>query len=253
MIIDLPVIPPDLGIDYCFTTWQQLANDMVGGAVVQFDATGSFGLLVQSTTPSAAQRNSFLWFNTTTLHLLRYDASIGMWLANHWMPPSDGRRMWWTGSAFDVDTIDGGSAGVATLTSGPFFEIDHDYDTRVPLGAGTFPVSGTVVAPGATAGTESVVLVKNNLPADTIDVKTAIIGNAGVGNPEPVVGNTYGSDALAGSGDVVDSTSTSGGFAGRYYARGQTLPLGSAAPVGTLPPYRAGFWLRRSARQFFTS
>jgi hypothetical protein len=249
-VVNLPIIPPTLDANYCFTSYQQLANDIVGGAIVQFDATGSFGVLVQTTTPTPAQRNNFLWFNLTTEHLLRYDTGLGEWVQKHYVPASDERRWWFEGVAGNVPLVDGGEVGAVGLAAGPFWEIDHNYDARMPLGAGTLP-STTVVAVSGTGGVETVTLAKVNLPTDEIDVKTAIVGRIATGSDVPVVGNTYGSDSLAGSGRSVDSTTSD--FSDRYYTRGRTLPLGSGTAFSVLPPYRAGYWLKRTARVYWKS
>lgn len=256
--VNLTITPPQLTNPYCFTTWQQLANDVVGGAVVNFDVTGATVVLKQSGTPTAAQRDK-LWFNTTTGHLLRYDAGIGDWIAEHPIQPGDGTTgpiIMWNGDAASIDLIDGGTAGVATLTSGPFWEAVTQMAARVPLGVGTLP-SGATVAVTGTGGAETVVLVQANLPNVNVAVKTSVVGQAGVGSDVPVVGNTYGSDPVPGTGLAVDGTSTS--ISGRYYTRGQTEPLGGgvagAAPtaVNILPQWYGVYFIRRTARKYFTA
>lgn len=256
--VALTITPPTLPNPYCFTTYQQLANDLVGGAVVNFDVTGATVVLKQAGTPTASQR-SFLWFNTTTGHTLRYDAGIGDWIAEHPTSPGDGTIgpiMLWNGAAGAVDTLDGGTAGTPTLTSGPFWEIASQMAARVPLGVGTLP-SGAVVAVTATGGAEQVTLTQANLPNVNVAVKTAIVGQAGVGGDVPVVGNTYGSDALGGTSRAVDGTDTDLG--GRYYTRGQTEPLGggvagaAATAVSVMPPYYGIYFIRRTVRKYWTS
>ncbi len=256
--VALTITPPTLPNPYCFTSWQQTANDLVGGAVVNFDVTGATLLLKQSTTPTPAQRGA-VWFNTLTGHTLRYDAGIGDWIAEHPDQPGDGTVgpiILWNGSAAAVDTIDGGTAGVATLTSGPFWEIVTQMAARVPLGVGTLP-SGAVVAVTNTGGAETATLVQANLPNINVVVKTAVVGQAGVGTDIPVVGATYGSDPIAGTGRTVDSTSSD--FGSRYYTRAQTDPLGggvaASAPtaVNLLNSYYGVYFLRRSIRKYWTS
>ena len=258
-VTQLTITPPTLPNPYCFTSWQQTANDLVGGAVVNFDVSGATVVLKQSGTPTASQRG-FLWFNTTTGHTLRYDAGIGDWIAEYPLPPGDGTgiglTMFWPGSSASIDTIGGGTAGVPTLISGPFWAISTAMAARFPLGAGTLP-SGAVVAAGATGGAETTSLVQANLPNINVAVKTAIVGQAGVGGDVPVVGSTYGSDVLGGTSRAVDSTSTDLGS--RYYTRAQTEPLGGgiagAAPtaVNLLPPWYGGYWIVRTIRAYWTS
>lgn len=249
-IVNLAILPPTLSTSYCFSSWQQLANDIVGGAVVQFEVSGATVVLRQNSTPTAADRDK-IWFNTDTGRFLRYEGSIGAWVADHTVPPNDGRVVLYTGSAGDVDVLDGGSSGTATLTSGPFWEIAGEFANRFPVGVGTFPLSGTVVGVTGTGGVDQVTIAKANLPNVTLDVSTAIIGATGIGSPEDVVGAAYGSSAVAGSGRAVDSTSTD--FSGRYYTKGRTDALGTGANLTILPPYIGTYFIRRTIRRYFTN
>lgn len=249
-IVNLAILPPTLSTSYCFSSWQQLANDIVGGAVVQFEVSGATVVLRQNSTPAAADRDK-IWFNTDTGRFLRYEGSIGAWVADHPTPPDDGRVILFTGDAGSVDTLDGGSSGAVALTSGPFWEIATEFANRFPVGVGTFPLSGTVVGVTGTGGVDQTTIAQANLPNITLSVTTAIVGATGVGSPEDVVGATYGSTALAGSGRVVDSTSSD--FTGRYYTQGRTEALGTGANLTILPPYIGTFFIRRTARKFYTN
>lgn len=251
-VVNLTIVPPTLTDPYCFSTWQQVANDIVGGAVVQFDITGATVVLKQSTTPTSSQRDK-LWFNTTTGRTLRYDFGLGSWVADHPILPEDGRLQFFPGLAADIDLIDGGTAGVPATIAGPFWEIDTTMQARFPVGVGTFPGSGVAIVSGATGGLDQLTVAQANLPAVTVPVNTAIVGNAGVtgSGGTPVVGNTYGSTPIAGTVNAVDATSNTLG--GCYYTKGATDNLGSGTALPSVPPWLGGYWIKRTIRRYFTS
>lgn len=260
---NLTINPPTLPEGYCIdTSLQNFVNLAVGGATVNFDTTGLTGVLKQNTTPSFTQRG-LIWYNTDTGHTLIYDNPTGNWVQRHPMPPGAGGAgnggqggQLWFGTLVGIDTYDGGAAGTVGNASGPMWQAVAELAGRFPIGVGSLPdtVNGTVsVIVGASAGHNELVLVKDNLPADTVDVKTAIIGQSGVtgGSSLPIVGSTYGSDSIAGSQAACDATSTQ--LSGTYYTRGQTLPLGIATPMNIVSPYYGLYFIRRTARIYYTS
>lgn len=252
---NLTITPPTLPEGYCLTDLQSFVNTAVGGALVNFDTTGLTGVLKQNTTPSFTQRG-LIWYNTDTGHVLVYDNPTGAWVQRHPIPPGGGAGMLWFGTLVGIDTYDGGSVGTVGNASGPMWTAVTELAGRFPIGVGNLPdiVNGTVtVAVGASAGHNELVLIKDNLPADTVDVKTAIVGNAGVtgGSPVPIVGTTYGSDSITGSQAACDATSTQ--LSGSYYTRSQTLPLGIATPLNTINPYFGLYFIKRTNRIYWTS
>lgn len=238
-----PVLPPTLSANYCFTTWQQVANDLVGGATVQFDSTGATFVLKQNFTPDASQR-AYLWFNTDTSRTLYYLGSAGKWVSRNSESPSNASRRIFTGLLADIDTYDGGSVGTVGDVSGPMWERDTAFNDNAPYGVG---VAITPVL--ATGGASTSTIAQVNLPAVTLSVNTPIIGQASVGAPEAVVGSTYGSTAVAGSGRAVDSTSSD--FSGRYLTKGQTETLGSGTALNVQNKYVGVYFIRRTSRIYY--
>lgn len=254
-VAQLTISPPSLPADYCFTTWQQFVNDSIGKALVNFDTTGLTGVLNQTNTPLATQR-SFLWNNPATGHLLSWNNTVGSWVARHPQAPGSLRESIWRGDTTALLTEDGGAAGTVGDAAGPFWEVDPDFAGRVPVGVGALPdvVNGIVnIALSATGGHNELAVVRANLPTDSIPVQTSIIGQSGVtgGGPQPIVGSTYGSDAIPSPSGACDATSQL--LSGCYYTRGQTLALGSGTALNIINPYVGVYWIRRTARIYFTS
>lgn len=245
--INLPVIAPSLPAGYCWpSSAQTFANDLFAGAIVQFDITGYKGILVQSTTPTAAQRTGYAWYNTTTGRLLWYDPGQAAWVARHPEAPGGSVRRIFVGVLADIDTYDGGAVGAVGDAAGPMWERDTTFNDRAPFGVGT-----DIATVLSTGGVSSVSIAKANLPTDQLYVKTSIVGQASVGTDVPVVNNTYGSDAVSGTGRAVDSTSSD--FSGRYYTRGQTEALGSGTALSVQNKYVGVYFVKRTARIYYSS
>lgn len=92
-----------------------------------------------------------------------YDYFEGSWKRRHREFP--GKIIMWDGSAAAVDALDGGAAGTVTTMSGPFWEMVTALAAKFPVGVGAF-ASGAAVAVTGTGGEEKVVLVMNNLPSE---------------------------------------------------------------------------------------
>lgn len=245
----LPVIPPTLPPDYCFTTFQQFVADSVGRALVSF--TGEFTtIVVGSTTPAATQRGS-PWFRTTDDRLYRWEPAVSKWVSRHRLAPASQELAFWEGNLTDLQTHDGGDSNPVADASGPMWEEHPDYRGRCIIAPGTLPGSGTLVSVGGTGGSDQTTLAAAMLPDARITVNLPIIGMQGVGSPEPIVDDTYGKTDIVGAGRAVDGTVDD--LAGRYYTKGQTDPLGAASPVPVTPPFRSAYVIRRTGRIFYAA
>lgn len=80
------------------------------------------------------------WFKTISGYPDKWYVYIGAWLSLHPIPAGpSGFRCGWVGTEPDLQTYDEGEIAVTTLTTGPFWEVDHDFDGRSPMGPGTIP------------------------------------------------------------------------------------------------------------------
>ena len=71
--------------------------------------------------------------------IFNWAPTLGIWAKNHWnngILPTYG-RVWFAGPASAIDTFDGGESGTLSSSTGPFWEIDTDWNDKIPIGVGT--------------------------------------------------------------------------------------------------------------------
>lgn len=207
---------------------------------------GNFGTTNQgSTTPSINDRDkpwhrtnvdgspdgTYYWFD-------------GSWKRKH--PNDPGLGGYWRGFVSDIDTIDGGSPGAITTISGPFWEIDTALAAKFPVGVGAF-ASGDALAVNAEGGIEKVILTMANLPAeppplgnkvDQMLVHRTSAGQEANNDRKGLAQNN--SDHVYRTNSEVDHADNALGN------------LGTATAHTNIPPCYAVYFLRRTARVYYS-
>lgn len=130
---------------FCPPTQQAFADAIAESLEVFLPNEFVFAILGPSQ-PTVEQRGR-LWFKqdpSTGLYQgpFTWLTVIGQWGKLHWPTgtvPTDERKLY-VGTEASVETFDGGSPGTVSLSTGPFWEVDHDLDDRIPIGADTVPV-----------------------------------------------------------------------------------------------------------------
>lgn len=166
---DLPLVPGTLPAGYCPTGasgFQDFYNKMFELGVAQL--TANYTLPNYGDTTPAPEDQTRPWIRTVAGAPDRtYIYYAGAWMAKHPVPASSSIRHMWVGEAADIVTYDEGEAGAVTTTTGAFWEIDTAFAARSPMGVGTLPLSGQVLAVNDTYGVDQRVLDTNDLPAHT--------------------------------------------------------------------------------------
>ena len=160
-----------------------------------------------------------------------YSNNHSCWIKPHPIPPGpDGKRLLFVGDPADVNTLDGGASAAVTDTTGPFWEIDHDFDARFPVGAGTFASGAQVTAVGGnmTGGEEKHTLTEDELPEI---------------NPT--------SKAAAQVDIDQDGTRTIPGVGDGFNTEMSFNPLGGGEAHNNLPPYKGVYFIKRTARIYY--
>lgn len=243
--MNLPLIPGTLDYNCYPALPQTLYNDMFekGVAVLVGSLTG---VLLQDAEPAVADRDK-VWIRTSggsPVFPTTWVFYNGSWVAKHPVPASDSRVYIWKGSSAAVDTLDGGTAGAISSNTGPFWEIDHDFDQRVPIGVGTLPITSTVLNVGDTGGLEQApfTISQSNLPAVKIPISIDGGGDAATAEDGRL---------RVGAGTEIDwQASTSSSDVG--YTR--ALNPGTVTPIdiNRMPPYRVVYFIKRTARIWLT-
>ena len=219
----------------CYGSLQEHAVDLVSqmtGSVLD----GSLKYVISATAPGADDQDK-LWIKTSSGAPVRQFVYYnGSWVWPHHIPASDGRVIIYTGSAASVDTLDGGTSGTAKSASGPFWEIVTDMSGRFPLGVGTLD-SGTAVAVTDTGGEEKHTLTQAELPDHTHDFTVREFNNFDSSNAsaaELLLGDQNVESANSATPNVL----VDGG--------------GSDEAHNNMPPYYGVYFIKRTARVYYT-
>lgn len=225
----LPVNPGTLDSGFCPATLQEMLVGFSAKQSVTFPDTFA-GVTMSSTKPVDTTQ---AWYQLDSLGrpVRLYTFAQGAWLSLH--PCVPGFTMIWTSALPNFNTFDGGDANALSPISGPMWEVVTALAARVPLGAGTLPISTTVVAIGDTGGEEKHVITTAELP----------IHNHPRNNE-----NKTEIATLTVPGDTID---TNFGTTQNGKTTGITGNTGGDQAHQNMPPYLGVAFLRRTARLFY--
>lgn len=205
--------------------WQQLV------ALLSGEADVSVNVHIGESAPTDLTK---AWLKTITgvPDRLYYFAS-GVWIAKHSIPVGFTMLAPAGTSLADIDTLDGGEAGAVTAFTGPMWTEDTDFRAMFPIGPGTLP-SGVVISEGNTGGEEKHALILPETPPHShiVLASQSDVGSGSAGlrlRPNSVESDSDADTASAGG----DPTT------------------GLVVPHNTMPPYRARFFIKRTARTHY--
>lgn len=240
--LPITLLPGSLPLNYCFTDFQSFYNTIIALTTASVSGTVNF-FNYGSTEPDPADRNK-PW-----LRLLNSGAPDkwyvyygGAWVSPNPVAASGIERRFVEASLADVWTYDGGSGDNPTVVVpsghvGAMWEEDTNYAARFPLGAGTLP-STTVVGVGDTGGEEKHVLVTAELPAHLHSLN------------DDAAQNKFGRYAEGGANENPWGSGGVSAYEGPFTF--STQNTGDDDGHNTMPPYRVGRWIKRTAREFYT-
>lgn len=216
-------------VGYCFTTPNQFAVDLITRLSGELAGDASFFNYGPNTPAPDDQDKPWIRLDSNGNIDKIYSFSNGAWVARH--PVAPGIVVMYEGSEASITTLDGGESGAITATTGPMWEKVSTMDARFPIGPGTL-ASGTIVNVGDTGGEEKVELLEANIP---IHVMNGYIVDTGAN--------------LATRGILSDDDrSTTAHEIDRF---GGDPVTDATVAHNNLPPYKAIFFIRRTARTHY--
>lgn len=162
-----------------------------------------------------------------------YYFASGVWLSKHPFPVGFTVLAPAGTELADIETLDGGEAGAVTAFTGPMWEEDEDFRAMFPIGPGTLP-SGTVINEGDTGGEEKHSLTLPEIPPHH---HILLVSQSNVGG---------GSD-----GQRLRPNSTEADSDANSANEGGDPTTGLVVAHNNMPPWRARFFIKKTARTHF--
>ena len=221
---------PTLPLGYCPATYQNLALDIINGTQAAFNSTVGNSFFNTGASAPAVNNQIFPWFDNDGQWWI---FSGGVWTRENPIPPNSGERKIWVGTISDLQAYDGGDGTAATPSTyaGAMWMVDAAFDARFPVGVGAFAASGAVAVNGTATATSIVgedqhTLTVPEIPAHTHNFFPLVTADANNGGANGV---QYGTTAN------VATSSTGGG-----------------AAHNNLPPFYGVYFIKRTARVYYT-
>lgn len=231
----ITLTPPSLPIGYCPTNYQQLANDVISGTQANFNSSIGNSFFNYGPTTPALNNQVYPWLDENGNWWI---FQSGYWLRQHPIAAGSAERRIYVGTTTDLQTYDGGNTNAPSNWSGPMWEVDTLFEARFPVGAGTFAASGVVSVNGTTtstavAGEDKHTLVTAEMPSHTHQILDQYINLTQRGSADT---------------SVFSATNRSEGVANLL----PTTSSGGDAAHNNLPPFYGVYFIKRTARVYYT-
>ena len=233
----ITLTPPSLPIGYCPTNYQQLANDVISGTQANFNsAIGNSFFNFGPTTPTL-NNQVYPWLDNNGNWWVFQG---GYWSRENPVAANSSERRIFVGTSADVLSYDGGDGTVYSGNpyAGSMWAIDTNFEARFPVGVGTFAASGVVSVNGTTtstavAGEDKHTLVTAEMPSHTHQILDQYINLTQRGSADT---------------SVFSATNRSEGVANLL----PTTSSGGDAAHNNLPPFYGVYFIKRTARVYYT-
>ncbi len=219
-------------------------------------------LIVSATKPSDTTK-AWLQLDSLGRPVRLYWFAQGAWLSLH--PQVPGQTILWTTALPTFTTFDGGDANALSALSGPMWEVDTDFAFAIPMGVGSNPVTyesmpATAIGVNQTLGEERHLLAGNEFigPTHRHAVGKFVSENTGTSEDDGVFVTGISVPALAGIGTQITGDGASkitkdfSTLTGADIITNQVNDPQTIVSHQNLPPVRGVFFLRRTARIFYS-
>ncbi len=194
------------------------------------------GYIKSASAPGASDRDK-LWIkidgSTRPVgHFIYYG---GLWIWPHEVPAGGSERRIWVGDTATLQTYDGGAVGTVSDAGGPMWAEDTDLVGRIPIGVGAI-ASATIAPTSLTVGQETGTPEHTN----TVAEMAAHAHGPPSGQPATQIDRDAGNYGIGldSLNQYPNATST------------WTASVGGGAAYSILPPVRAVYFIKRTARIF---
>ena len=226
---------PSLPVNYCPTNYQQLANDIIGGTQATFNSAIGNSFFNFGPTVPTLNNQIYPWLDENGFWWV---FSNGYWTRRNPVAAGGSERRIYVGTTSDLQTYDGGNTNTASDWSGPMWEVDTAFEARFPVGVGTFAASGVVSVNGTTtstavAGEDKHTLMVGEVPSHTHQILDQYINLVQRGTADSGVFSA--TNRSEGTANLLPTTSSGGG-----------------AAHNNLPPFYGVYFIKRTARIYYT-
>lgn len=255
MITIIKAVPPSFEEGYCPDNWRDFALKLMSETQFLFQSDVANSFYNYGDVVPTVDNRAFPWIRTIAGQMDRlynWSPNYGAWIAPYWPPPTALFVFDWKGTEAELKVLDnpGGSANPITATTGPFWQVDHDFDQRIAIGAGTLPLATTVLNVGDTGGQDQITLIAANTArhrhsitlASDADVSSYLPDEAAEAGAFEAT-HESGLRFNSGAGTTVGRTREGGGDPAN--------PTAGPTPIGIMPPYRVVLKVIRTARQYY--
>jgi hypothetical protein len=250
-LLPVQLVPPTLADGYCPGSLQEFTNDIISATTIQ-SSISTDNIVISDTAPADTTK---IWFKTVgglpsdPNQFYKWNPSLGLWVrANSAAASGNDLRLFegTIGGGGDLETYDGGSAGVVGDASGPMWEEATEYRGRSPMGVGAIPTANPAKSLalaedfGEGAHLQTTDEVGSHKHEEGIYVRTSVTGYW-----VPANGSTAsGTGDLAQDVNLVLDRSLPFTANNTYGASGQqTMPV--------VHPVRGVYFIRRTARIYY--
>ena len=239
----ISLLPPTLPSGYCPTSWQELANYIIGYSQAQFNSTiGNSFFNTGSSTPSV-DNQIYPWIDNDGNWWVH---NSGYWARKHPSPAAGNERRLWVGTPSELESYDGGdgSAYSGNNFTGAMWEIDTAFEGKFPVGVGAFSGSGSVSVNGTTtstgvSGEDKHQLIIAELPDHTHQISSKRSANMEVYGSSEITVDVLG---------TVPSTGVTISDGPGYNPENQ----GEGISHNNLPPFYGVYVIKRTGRVYYT-
>lgn len=233
----ITLTPPSLPVGYCPLNYQTLANDIISGTQATFNSSiGNSFFNFGSSTP-ALNNQVYPWLDEDGNWWV---FNGGYWNRKHPVSITSSERRIFIGTTNDLLSYDGGdgTSNPPTNYTGAMWEVDTAFQARFPVGAGTFAASGVVSVNGtatstAVVGEDQHTLVVGEIPSHTHQILDQYLNLCQRGTADTSAFSP--TNRSEGTSNLLPTTSSGGG-----------------AAHNNLPPFYGVYFIKRTARVYYT-